>query len=298
MYRFEYAQRKHGRNFKITCPACGQKHKYNLFFDNENNCFAPEEFGKCDRINHCGYEHRPEGQKVLNPNTLHHEIQPMSVFDKGVVKEYAKTVFKDPLSLYLIKKFGARGKQVLRDYIVTSKYIEDWLTYAPVFWYIDDNNEVRSGKVMNYEVSEGYPKRTKYKQTCFNFKWLHTNIEDYNYAQIVFGAHLVTKYPEKEIHIVESEKTALIMACVKPEYIWLATLAFTGLQEEFLPDLKGRKIVAHPDKGEKTFNYWTERIKEFLDKNLVLSGEVSTFTEENDLLEEGDDVADYVILKL
>ena len=109
---------------------------------------------------------------------------------------------------------------------------------------------------------------------------------------------MVALRPKDEVHIVESEKTALIMACVKPQYVWLATSSVTNLQEHFLPNLKGRKVVLHPDKGERSFGYWKIKAKEFLEKNLVKSIKVSTFVEESEFLEEGDDIADYIIKSL
>jgi hypothetical protein len=67
------------------------------------------------------------------------------------------------------------------------------------------------------------------------------------------------------------------------------------LQEHFLPNLKKRKVVLHPDKGIKSFGYWKLKAKEFKEKNLAKSIRVCTFVEDNDLLCEGDDLADYVL---
>jgi hypothetical protein len=54
-------------------------------------------------------------------------------------------------------------------------------------------------------------------------------------------------------------------------------------------------VVLHPDKGERSFGYWKIKAKEFLSKNLVKSIKVSRFVEESEFLEEGDDIADYII---
>ena len=167
--------------------------------------------------------------------------------------------------------------------------------FAPIFWFIDEFKKVRSGKIMNYHMVDGEPKRTKFDKTYKNIKWLHSRMDDFNFRMCSFGSHLLPLRPNDAVHIVESEKTALIMACVRPQHIWLATSSVTNLQEHILPTLEGRDVVLHPDKGERSFGYWKIKAKEFLNKNLVKSIKVSRFVEESEFLEEGDDIADYII---
>ena len=42
-------------------------------------------------------------------------------------------------------------------------------------------------------------------------------------TQCLFGEHLLTRYPERIVALVEAEKTAVIGAGFIPEYVWLAT---------------------------------------------------------------------------
>jgi hypothetical protein len=167
--------------------------------------------------------------------------------------------------------------------------------FAPMFWFIDDKKQVRSGKIMNYEMKGGEPRRTKYEKAWRNVKWLHSKIDKYNFEMCFYGSHILTMVPDAEVHIVESEKTALIMSCVKPQHIWLATSSVTNLQEHFLPNLKDRKVVLHPDKGERSFGYWKLKSEEFKKKNLAKSINISTFVQDTEFLGEGDDLADYVL---
>jgi hypothetical protein len=97
---------------------------------------------------------------------------------------------------------------------------------------------------------------------------------------------------------VESEKTALIMACHSPQYIWLATSSMNCLQKEYLPDLSKRDVILYPDKGDKAFGYWTKKLREFKEENLVLSGKINIFVEQCDSLQQGDDIADYVLKQI
>ena len=298
MYRFEYAKAKHGRNFKVTCPSCKVPKRFNLFYDNQEGKLCDSQYGKCDRVNQCGYENRPKGQSIVNNVGVAVEEKPMSVLSIDLVKKSLATCYSntDPLTDFLKQHWGDHHLAVLIAYNVVSVPFNGG--FAPIFWFIDDNKQVRSGKIMNYEIKDGEPRRTKYDKVWKNVKWLHSKIEDFNFKMCFYGAHMVALRPKDEVHIVESEKTALIMACVKPQYVWLATSSVTNLQEHFLPNLKGRKVVLHPDKGERSFGYWKIKAKEFLEKNLVKSIKVSTFVEESEFLEEGDDIADYIIKSL
>lgn len=252
------------------------------------------QYGKCDRVNHCGYEFRPDGNTTVEVEEK--QKQPISVLPRSVVVKALKHgIGKDPLTEFLLQASDL-APQVLRDYVVSSVPFRD--TVAPVFWLIDHNGKVRSGKMMVYETKDGVPHRKHHTNQWRVFGWVHTKIKDYNLETCFFGAHLVPKYPDKPVHVVESEKTALIMSCVAPDYLWLAAGSMTMLQPEYLPDLRGRDVVLHPDKGEKTYAYWGLKAKEILEQNLVGSIKISNFTQDREELEEGDDISDYYVTKL
>ncbi len=68
-----------------------------------------------------------------------------------------------------------------------------------------------------------------------------------------FGDHLLKGNPDAEIHIVESEKSAIIMAAndirlgVKSR-IWIAVAGKGKLKPEYVKQYVGRKIVVYPDR--------------------------------------------------
>ena len=292
MYRYSYAKSSQGRS-KGTCPACGSKRRFSFFWDHELQQIAPPEYGRCDRTNACGYENRPEGQ-VLTTKVNYIE-PPTSYVSKEMLLPTLKQRYDNVLATYLIENFPD-AKQVIDDYVLGT--VEIWGGLFPIFWYVDDFGLIRSGKIMNYELVDGAPHRTKHSEYWDNVKWFHQDINGFNYKQVSFGSHLLKKYPEKDVKIVESEKTALIMACLRPQYIWLATSSDTGLQPHLLPNLKDRDVEVLPDKGQRTFDYWSVKSKELLSENLVKSIKVSTFVEEREELGTGDDIADYVTMKL
>ena len=88
--------------------------------------------------------------------------------------------------------------------------------------------------------------------------WLHTEMPDFNLKQCFLGDHLLTGN-QKPVCIVESEKTALIMAIKEPDYIWLATGGLCNLNKGQIKALGPRKVILFPDAGcaEK----WAEKAK-------------------------------------
>ena len=58
---------------------------------------------------------------------------------------------------------------------------------------------------------------------------------------------------------MESEKTALIMAAYRPEYLWLATAGSSGLSLEKVECLRGRRVTLFPDSG--CYEKWSQQMK-------------------------------------
>ena len=65
-------------------------------------------------------------------------------------------------------------------------------------------------------------------------------------TQCLFGEHLLTRYPERIVALVEAEKTAVIGAGFIPEYVWLATGGRSGVNDR-VDILKNRKILVFAD---------------------------------------------------
>ena len=65
-------------------------------------------------------------------------------------------------------------------------------------------------------------------------------------TQCLFGEHLLTRYLERIVALVEAEKTAVIGAGFIPEYVWLATGGRSGVNDR-VDILKNRKILVFAD---------------------------------------------------
>jgi hypothetical protein len=122
---------------------------------------------------------------------------------------------------------------------------------------------------------------------------------DANLSQCFFGEHLLSAAPSAPVAIVESEKTAVIMAGINPKVIWLATGGANGArwtEPETFRVLEGRKVVLYPDLGMT--NEWDDKAKIL---NTVCRASVSTLLEDKAPeadRREGYDIADYFIKQI
>jgi hypothetical protein len=99
--------------------------------------------------------------------------------------------------------------------------------------------------------------------------------DDWKPEHCLFGLHLlseersvkskecIARRPEGEIQsrtvaVVESEKTAVIMSEVKPDYLWLATGGKTELNVCKLKPLQNHKVIIFPDTDPdgSTYKEW------------------------------------------
>ena len=63
----------------------------------------------------------------------------------------------------------------------------------------------------------------------------------------LFGEHLLRRYPDTVVALVESPKNALFGTAAYPELLWLATGNKGMLKREALMPLKGRDVIVIPD---------------------------------------------------
>ena len=172
-----------------------------------------------------------------------------------------------------------------------------------IFWQIDINGKVRTGKIMQYNPDTG--KRIKNKTGAIN--WVHNilkkrnskkgNFEfaNFNLCQCYFGEHLIHIYPDKPIAIVEAEKTAVIGSIIFDNYNWLAAGNLNGLNVEKSRVLQNKNVVLYPDAG--CFDKWEKKsiqIKSQIFCNIKTSSLIEKHATK-DQTKAGYDIADYII---
>ena len=129
-----------------------------------------------------------------------------------------------------------------------------------IFWQIDNNGIVHTGKMMLYR-----PDGHRDREARYGFDWIHSALfrdkrlpqwdEDKQEARpTLFGLHLLDRYgPFATVNIVESEKTALIMAIAYGNHsgqVWMACGGLEMLNRERLKPIieQHRRIVLYPDR--------------------------------------------------
>ena len=133
-----------------------------------------------------------------------------------------------------------------------------------MFPQIDMEMRVRDIKFMAYK-SDGH----RNKELPRSFNWMHSMLEKagkfdsskYHVEHCLFGLHLAKIYPDAEVCLVESEKSAIICSAFSDptQKIWMATGGKSGLTPEAIAPLveQNRYIVLYPDYDG--YKEWTER---------------------------------------
>jgi len=129
-----------------------------------------------------------------------------------------------------------------------------WRDGRVVFWQIDHNGVPRAAKLMRY-LPDGHRKKDEHPGWIYNQDGCRQRLEPdkHEIVKPLFGSHLLNRYPKSVVNIVESEKTAIIMANYYGDFdsqIWLACGGLKHLQLDSLQPLidQGRTIWLWPDK--------------------------------------------------
>lgn len=129
-----------------------------------------------------------------------------------------------------------------------------------VFWQIDNEGRPHGAKMMAYHPNGKRWKKEEDEERS-RPRWVHNqegfrehlDLDHHQFVASLFGMHLMPRYPQATINIVESEKTALFMATMYGELernLWLACGGLEFLKVEVLRPLidSGRRVWVWPDK--------------------------------------------------
>ena len=302
---------------KFICPNCN-KNRFVRYFDSNENKYLPEQIGRCDREQSCGYHFKPKDFFAKNPlsqkssnlhstkfifksnsrskkiDFLNPNYAPMSMkkYDQNNFVIWLKTLFNASIVTEIINDYN----------IGTSKRWHG----ATVFFQKDIKQRIRQVKIMLYNTSNGKrvkqdespnPGRSKIlfvgKQILKSAGNLNPNLK-----QCFFGEHLLIN-KTKIVGIVESEKTAILLHAyakkgLAPPYVWLATGGKNGCRwyGDTSTVLKDRDVILFPDLG--AYEDWEKKSAEITNCNLVVSDileEIAT----KDERKQGLDLADYYL---
>lgn len=252
---------------KLSCPQCGRAKKLVRYIDTWNVMTFPSYVGRCDRQFKCGYHYTPRDYFHDNPllretnNQAEPSVKPKPVIrqpsfiDSSLMEESMTGFEQTPLFSFLSQWFGeAETVRLFRLYNVG---VSRLLGVSTIFWQVDINGSVRTGKIMRYS-SDGH--RVK-KDGTANFQWMHRLIaqSDFNLVQCFFGEHLLKVMPNAKVMIVESEKSAIIASHFYPHYVWLASGGSSGCLNTVASQvLRGREVWLVPDLDAE--EYWRAKL--------------------------------------
>ena len=262
-----------GPRTRYTCPGCVKPKEFTRYLDTETSQLLPAHVGKCNRLSKCGY-HYPPGEFFRdNPNWQNQQDgwkasqayktkyqapaypQPVEYLPLEALEASRKHFEQNNFFRYLQKLFGQQKAQELADtYQLGSSKLwrKEAGGLAVVFWQIDKAGNIRQGKAMAYDPETGRRLKAEGKQYVSFLGKRILKAKNANLQQCFFGEHLLARNPQKPACLVESEKTAVIMAGIQPSAFWIATGGKNGCRwtsKEVYQALAGRQVILYPDLG-------------------------------------------------
>jgi hypothetical protein len=289
----------HGKSSRHKCPKCGDEHSFTLYVDEYGN-YLDCNVGRCNHEIGCGYHYTPKQYfedkgtyqrttPVYNRVQNKKEAESPSYIDKDIVYKYQGT--ENNLICYLCNFFGYDALMKSCAFYFMGSTPDG----SAIYWQIDTRMKVRSGKIIPYDKETGH----RVKGTSNDVSWMHTTLKlkDYHLRQCLFGEHLLKRFPDKPVFLVESEKTAFICSCIMPDYNWLACGGYGNFKEDMLSVLAGiKRIVVFPDTDTdgKTYAGWKEKASKMKFANLYVSDYLEKKATEEQKMKKSD-IADLML---
>ena len=289
-----------GKPSRYRCPQCHEKYEFSRYINTKTNAYVHDDVGICNNKNKCNYHYPPrEYFKDLKRGSIKPKLtaKPKSIqkdniknsmtsyHPQSVINKYQKNESYNTFYISFQDLFGEELINALKIYRVGT-YNSSYLKGAIIYWQIDLNNKVRAGKIMKYNTTTG---KRKYQN------WYHSikNIKDFNIRQVPFGLHLINKYPQRKIAIVEGEKTAILMSIASPNFNWISVGSCQNLTEKMLSSIQNKIIVLYPDAGK--YEFWKEKISNLPKSNIYYISDLLQNKASEQEKEEDYDIADYYI---
>ena len=218
---------------KGICPKCGKSGKFQYYKN------LPQNYGRCERINSCGYHNKPNNE---SPETIK-ELNKMV----NQTLEY-KTVAPEPTIIYPEKNYidailKNQNSNFHKFCINTLKITPEHLTN----WGVGAENDYTCFVLQNKKKVLNL-KKTFFFENCKRDKKINPLYlipkKGTKYLMCLFGEHLLS---DKIVCLVESEKTAVIASYFYPQFDWLATGGSSGLSVDKVQVLLKKQVYYLPD---------------------------------------------------
>ncbi|WP_313100552.1 DUF6371 domain-containing protein [Epilithonimonas sp.] len=317
-YQLEKGSRKH------LCPQCNKK-TFVRFIDVESREYLPYEFGRCDRESKCNYYLNPYAEKyqqdqfttTYKPQRKSNYVAKCSkksdpiFFDfetfKKTLQGYEKNTFIQNLLSRVAFPFDV--DEVTK--VIELYRLGTTSAGAITFPFIDINDGIRAIQVKhfdknNHTTNTNWLHSIEAKKYDVLPKWLDDYIKQDKRVSCLFGEHLLKRYPNNPIALVEAPKTAIYgslyfgMPTDEKQLIWLAVYNKSSFKFDKIKVLESRNIFVFPDlsKDGSTFREWKAKADQFQRQmkqtRFVFSDLLERFASAEDR-EQGNDLADILI---
>lgn len=289
---FEPNVRKVGTGYQCLCPFHPDKNVGSFTISPRKNmcyCFSCEKGGDAvyylmegqgmsypDALRYLGhkYDIEVEGMEKFKDKPkskprdyqLQAEDLPVFVLPMSMYERSTKGLYNDVLVRWIYQHHwdaSQRGRiaNVLAAYHIGTATTKNNEQYT-IFWYLDESGNLCTGKMIRYKYNGHRMKKEDGVKNATD--WIHAWLfrsdaspqydrEKNDWKRTYFGMHMIDMVPDATINIVESEKTAVIMAIAygNPQRdLWIACGSKTNLTREKLKPLidRQRDIVLYPDR--------------------------------------------------
>ncbi|MBX7171357.1 MAG: hypothetical protein K1X72_10390 [Pyrinomonadaceae bacterium] len=307
-------EKYHGHKSRFTCPACGTKGSF-VRYQTASGEYLSFDVGKCNRESKCGFHRTPRQFFADNPNPAFSTNQ--KDLGQGFIRkngserlQTAQQTFSTINEKYLTNSL--KGSNLDRNNFIhflltlfTADVVQSLIDRfkigtasgnRTIFWQIDQQSRIRTGRIMAYDKWTGRRLKTAPQS------WVHSALikkgllKDFELKQSLFGLHQlgVEADKDKTIGLVESDKTAIICSALIPDILWMSAGAKGYLNAEMIRPLANRKVILFPDSDAHA--EWTAKAKQL--RSFVPNLKISKLIEGNltdTEKREGFDIADFLI---
>lgn len=320
-YRYKLASNKVK---KLDCPYCRAKKHWQRYIDFQRGEIMPPEFGRCDNAVKCGQHIKPNFniQNLTAFNSIERINIAQNIEEAYIPHRVLKATIRNykcnPFYSYL-SRFNTDAKLVntLKLYLIGT--LNDLgVLNGVTFPFINSQGQitaiqVKSFNSYNHTLNTGFlhsKLKYYYDQNKIDYPtWLAKYLKHASANRVInalFGEHLLAKFPNHPIGVVEAPKTAIYATLFfgtptesPKNLVWVSVYNINGINERLCKPLKGRDVIFFPDLSEnnKARILWEHKAKVLNDKIGLKSYQVSKFLEEyadNNSQKEGLDLADFI----
>ncbi|MCS5622497.1 MAG: DUF6371 domain-containing protein, partial [Candidatus Marinimicrobia bacterium] len=296
------------------------------YIDTETKEYLPSEYGACDRIIKCGYKNNPyadkyqgaRNQSYFAPNKIHSSPTISNIPDDvltNTLKDYDVNRFIQNLKHNVKYPFDESSiNEVIGKYLLGT-ISKGYMSGSVTFPFINIRGKVRAIQVKQFDDNNKtiransipYVIKGLYKEVNINPPtWIEKYNKNKSKFDCLFGEHLLSKYPNNPVALVEAPKSAVYASLYygfpkdDKGLLWLAVYNLSSLQLAKVRVLKGRDVILFPDLSStgNAYSEWSEKAKKFEIELEDTTFSVSNFLEDNATEEQrlnGLDIADFLI---